>query len=73
MGRAYGAHLHFVEGPDDLRLVLRLKGHKVNEFGGSTRKALFVLGEALSDLTRLDVGVCNMGNKFLAADGKTEN
>ena len=44
----------------------------MNEFGGPTRKALFVLGEALSDLTRLDVGVCNMGNKFLAADGKTE-
>jgi hypothetical protein len=73
MGRAYDAHLHFIGGPDDLRLVLRLKSHKVSEFGGPTCKALFVFGEALSDFTRLDVGVCDVGNKFLAAEGKTEN
>jgi hypothetical protein len=56
-----------------LRLVLRLKGHQVHKIGGPARKALFILGDTLGNLTRLDIGVCDMGNKFLTADGETEN
>src|SRR5262245_16669503 len=67
-----GADLHVPGCPNHLRLILRLERPHICERSRSGRGAVSVFGSPLRDFARLNHGVGDMCNEFLAADRMTE-
>ena len=64
-----GADPHIAHGPDDLRLVLRLEGDRVDQFGGTACSALLDLRVTLANFARLDECIGDVCGELRAAYG----
>ena len=70
MRRSNGADPHIAHGPNDLRLVLRLKGDRVDQFGGAACSAFLDLRVTLANFARLDECIGDVCSEFRAAYGE---